>query len=141
MPQLAITDEQINGCFDVMAELRPHLQREKFLSLVRHMETQGYQLAYIEKQGKIIAVAGFRIFTNLFMGNNLYVDDLATSDTERSQGHGEAMVSWLRGIARSENCEFLHLDSGTQRHRAHRFYFKQGFSIASYHFSQELNRA
>jgi hypothetical protein len=38
-----------------------------------------------------------------------------------------------------ENCNYLHLNSGTQRERAHKFYFKQGFSIASYHFSKNIS--
>ena len=31
-----------------------------------------------------------------------------------------------------------HLDSGTQRGEAHKFYFNQGFTITSYHFSEQL---
>ncbi|TQV67277.1 GNAT family N-acetyltransferase [Exilibacterium tricleocarpae] len=121
-----------------MAELRPHLQAGDFVSTVRHMETEGYRLAFIERGRRVVAVAGYRITTNLFMGKNLYVDDLVTAADARSEGHGEALVSWLRELAIAERCEVYHLDSGTQRHRAHKFYFREGFNIASYHFSQPL---
>jgi GNAT superfamily N-acetyltransferase len=141
MPKIALTDQEIENCFDVMVELRMHLKREEFLSTVRHMESEGYKLAYIEHEGKIVAAAGYRIRTNLFMGKNLYVDDLITLADARSQGHGEQLVSWLRDEARKENCNFYHLDSGTQRGEAHRFYFRQGFTIASYHFSQKLSES
>lgn len=137
-PKIAETDHEIENCFDVMSELRPHLRREGFLPLVRHMQTEGFQLAYIEDQGRVVAVAGFRIFTNLFMGKNLYVDDLVTLESGRSQGYGETMLNWLRDLALEQHCQFLHLDSGTHRHRAHKFYLNQGLKIASYHFSQEL---
>ena len=138
MPTHAQTDEQIQRCFPVMSELRTHLQQESFLALIRHMEREGYRLAYIEDTGQVVSVAGFRIYTNLFMGKNLYVDDLVTSERHRSKRHGETMLAWLRQIALDNDCEYLHLDSGTQRHRAHKFYFEQGLNISSYHFSEAL---
>ncbi len=134
----AKTDQDINECFDVMSELRTNLARAGFLKLVRHMETEGYQMVYIENDKKVVAVAGYRIFTNLFMGKNLYVDDLVTTDKEQSGGYGEQLIKWLRARATTEGCRFFHLDSGTHRGRAHKFYFENGFSIASYHFSEEL---
>ncbi len=138
MPRQATEDEEIEKCFSVMSELRPHLRAEEFLPTVRQMESDGYRLAYSEKNGNVVAVAGYRIYTNLFMGKHLYVDDLVTSENVRSQGYGEDMMKWLRNIARQNDCQYFHLDSGTQRHQAHKFYFRQGFTIASYHFSEEL---
>ena len=103
------------------------------------MESEGYKLAYIEDEGKVVTTAGYRIYTNLMMGKHLYVDDLVTSDSARSRGYGERMVNWLREEAINENCNFYHLDSGTHRNEAHKFYFKHGFTIASYHFSETLS--
>ena len=139
MPQIASTDEEIEACFDVMSELRPHLKRSEFLNMVRDMQKEGFRLACIKDGGQVVAVAGYRIHTTLFMGKNLYVDDLVTSEGSRSNGHGAAMIDWLKAEARASGCRFIHLDSGTQRERAHRFYFAQGFSIASFHFSEKLD--
>lgn len=138
MPKQALSDQEIMRCFNVMLELRPHLMRENFLATVRAMELEGYKLAFIEVQGVVVAVAGYRIATNLFMGKHLYVDDLVAAETVRSQGYGEALVSWLRAQALEAGCHYFHLDSGTHRGQAHKFYFKQGFTIASYHFSEQL---
>lgn len=141
MPQQAITDIEIEKCFDVMSELRTHLNKNEFLSTVRNMETEGYKIAFIEEKGKVVATAGYRIYTNLFMGKHLYVDDLVTAETDRSKGYGEEMINWLREEAIKSNCNFYHLDSGTHRGKAHKFYFAQGFTIASYHFSEQLNKS
>lgn len=141
MIKLAETDIEIEKCFDVMSELRAHLHKKDFLNTVRHMETEGYKLAYIEDEGKVVTTAGYRIYTNLMMGKHLYVDDLVTSDSARSRGYGERMVNWLREEAIKENCNFYHLDSGTHRHEAHKFYFRHGFTIASYHFSETLSES
>jgi Acetyltransferase (GNAT) family len=139
MPKQAITDEEIGLCFKVMSELRTHLLENEFLSTIRFMESEGYKLAYIEENGKVVSVAGYRIYTNLFMGKHLYVDDLVTSASGRSRGHGETMIKWLRKLAIESDCKFFHLDSGTQREQAHKFYFRHGLAIASYHFSEQLN--
>lgn len=138
MPKDAITDAEIENCFDVMSELRTHLKREEFLATVQLMQTEGFRLAYIEENSDVVAVAGYRIYTNLFLGKNLYVDDLVTSANVRSKGYGEVLIDWLRDKARDEGCRAYHLDSGTQRGRAHKFYFDQGFTITSYHFSEQL---
>ncbi len=137
--KLALADEEITSCFAVMAELRTHLEEATFLDTVRAMMDEGYQLAYIEADNqRVVAVAGFRIYTNLFMGKHLYVDDLVTAADVRSQGYGEKLIRWLRSYAKAADCNVLHLDSGTHRGQAHKFYFQQGFVIASYHFSESL---
>lgn len=139
VPRIAATDAEIASCFPVMAELRPHLQADSFVALVRSMETQGFRLAFIEDKKQVVAAAGFRIYTSLFMGKNLYVDDLVTTSQSRSAGYGKILLDWLRDVAKEAGCAWLHLDSGTQRHRAHRFYFMQGMQISSFHFSQKLD--
>ena len=138
MPNIARTDDEIKQCFDVMSELRTHLKRDEFLEMIRRMERGGYKLAYIEENSAVVAVAGYRISTNLFMGKNFYVDDLVTGNIHRSKGFGKTLVAWLRDIAKEQGCQYFHLDSGTQRHDAHKFYFRQGLKIASYHFSEKL---
>jgi GNAT superfamily N-acetyltransferase len=138
IPRIALSDEQIARCFDVMSELRPHLQREVFVDLVRQMETQAYRLAYLEHEGRVVAVAGYRITTNLHLGRHLFLDDLVVAADARSRGHGTTFIHWLREQALAAGCHFLDLVSGTQRGGAHRFYFAHGFTIASYHFSAEL---
>jgi hypothetical protein len=48
------------------------------------------------------------------------------------------MLAWLLDRARAADCAALHLDSGTQRADAHRFYEREGLSVSSYHFQIEL---
>lgn len=139
MPKQALTDEEIRNCFAVMAELRPHLVQSEFVRQVRELEQEGFRLAYIEEDAEVVAVAGYRIYSNLFMGRNLYVDDLVTADKHRSKGYGEQLLSWLRDVAREKGCKVLHLDSGTQRRRAHKFYLCQGMEITGFHFAEEIS--
>lgn len=138
MPEHATTDAEIADCYEVMAELRPHVPRERFLPLVKSMHADGYRLACIRESGRVVAVAGYRISTNLFYGRNLYVDDLVTAGSERSKGHGRTLLDWLKQLARDAGCDAFHLDSGVQRKRAHEFYLREGLELSSYHFSTRL---
>ncbi len=138
MPKIAESDQEILACFDTMSELRPHLAREDFLATVRDMEQGGFNLLYLESEGEVVAVSGFRISVNLHLGKNLYIDDLVTAEKHRSQGYGETLINYLEDYALAQGCAHLHLDSGTHRGRAHKFYFEQGYTIASYHFDKKL---
>lgn len=140
-PQIkdATTDSEIEDCFNVIFELRDNLKRSEFLSTVRMMESDGFRLAFLKNNGKVVAVAGYRIYTNLLMGKNMYVDDLVTSKNAQSRGYGSQIVDWLREKARSEGCTYFRLDSGVSRSRAHRFYFEQGFAIAAFSFCEVLD--
>ena len=135
---IARTDEEIDACFVVMSELRPHLARETFQPRIRQQMRGGYNLAYLSNGGAVAACAGFRIFDTLPWNRVLYVDDLITAERSRSRGFGRRMMEWLLEYARRKKCQELHLDSGTRRTDAHRFYFREGMVVKSFHFSREV---
>lgn len=140
-PRIAIAGsaEEIGRCFPVMRELRTHFNdADKFRDQVLRQQKQGYQLAFLEADGEIAAVAGYRLLESLFSGKNLYVDDLVTRAADRSRGFGGELLDWLVQQAREHGCETLELDSGVQRFDAHRFYFSKRMSISSYHFRMNL---
>lgn len=136
--QLAQTDPEIAKCFDVMVQLRPHLEREHFVERIRRQMETGFQMAYLYDHDRVRCVAGFRIQLNLAWGRHLYVDDLITAEDQRSHGYGEQMLNWLSETARSNQCRQLHLDSGVHRPDAHRFYHRQGLTINSFHFGMKV---
>ncbi len=138
MINIAQSDQEIAACFPAMQALRPDLQAAEFVSLVRELMPYHYQLAYLSERGQVVCVAGFKITKNLFYGKNLYVDDLSTLETARSQNYGKQLMNWLRELAKAEGCNAIHLDSGVQRHRAHKFYLNQNMPIVSHHFAEKL---
>ncbi|BAS26742.1 GNAT family N-acetyltransferase [Limnochorda pilosa] len=138
-PKIARSDAEIEACFPVMAELRTHLRREDFVARIRAQQAGGYELAYVEEDGRPVAVAGFRVGENLAWGRFLYVNDLVTAAAFRSRGYGALLLRWLRDTAKSRGCHQLHLDSGVQRTDAHRFDEREGMTLSSYHFKSVLS--
>jgi len=136
---IANTPEEIRRCHLVMRELRPLFQEpEQFVERVQRQQKEGYQLAFLESENEVCAVAGYRFLESLFSGKFLYVDDLITSESDRSRGFGGQLLDWLIEQARQHSCENLELDSGVQRFEAHRFYFSKRMSISSYHFGIKI---
>ncbi len=138
MPHEVTSDAEIQACFAVMSALRPHLKANEFIHTVRLQQAEGYRLACHRADGEVVAVAGYRIGHNLHLGKHLYVDDLVTAPQARSGGHGRALLEWLCAQARDAGCAHIHLDSGTQREQAHKFYFREGFTVTSFHFNRAL---
>jgi GNAT superfamily N-acetyltransferase len=135
----AQTEADIRRCHAVMQELRPHLDEESFVQQVLRQQQAGFVLAGLAWEGVVRAVTGYRIQEMLAHGRILYVDDLVTAEKERSRGWGEQLFQWLLQQAKAAGCAQLQLDSGTFRHGAHRFYFRQGMHISSYHFGMKLS--
>lgn len=137
--ELAATDDMIAACYPVMVELRPQLKREQFVKQIRDQQAQGYRLVYLDVNGSPVAVAGFRVSTNLAWGRFLYVDDLVSLPSQRSCGYGRRLLGWLKQHALDEHCDQIHLDSGMQRERAHHFYKREGMKATGFHFAEALN--
>ncbi len=91
--RIAATPAEIDRCFAVMSQLRPLLVADEFVGRVQAQQAEGYQLAFLEDEGEVVSVAGFRMQNMLSSGKTLYVDDLVTDTAARSQGHGEAMIA------------------------------------------------
>lgn len=139
--QIAESDDEIASCFPLLVELRPQLQCETFVDRVRRQgRDAGYRLMYVADGGEVRAVAGFRVSECLAWGRFLYVDDLITLSRYRGRGYGGLLIDRLMAYARAHACDELHLDSGIQRHDAHRFYVRKGFEKNSYHFARRLQR-
>jgi len=136
--QIAQAAGEIERCFPVMHQLRPMLHAEDFVSRIRAQQEEGYRLAFVEDEGIVVSVAGFRMQTILWSGKTLYVDDLVTDEGHRSKGHGEAMLQGLIALARRAGCETFALDSGVHRQEAQAFYFRHGLRITDFHFQLPL---
>jgi GNAT superfamily N-acetyltransferase len=132
---IAESDAELRRISDVLRQLRPAFDEAGLVAQVKEQMRSGYRLAYVERGGEVLCVAGFVVGTKLAWGRHVYVDDLVTAEGRRSKGAGATMIAWLKSYALDHGCTQLHLDSGVQRFAAHRFYLREGFNIASHHFS------
>jgi len=121
----------------VHRQLRPQLASD-YVGKMLAVFASGGEMCVVARDERVVGVAVFRYFENTHVGHKFYVDDLVTDETSRSGGVGHAMLAFLEQIAKQRGCPGMELDSGTQRTRAHKFYFREGFVIPSFSFRKEF---
>lgn len=141
--RLANQRSDLIACYPVFRALRTHLSEAEFIAQAeRQIQTHSYQIAYVIPNtfpnAEPVAVAGFRIAEYLAWGKILYIDDLSTLPDARCKGYASALLDWLHQYAIDHSCAQLHLDSGVQRHDAHRLYLNKGYQITSHHFARKV---
>jgi GNAT superfamily N-acetyltransferase len=129
---------QAGRCFRVFSSLRPHLTEEQFVQRLLVQAEEHYAVVYIELDGEVGAAAGYRLANFLAWGKVLYIDDLVTDPGKTNRGMGGALLDWLLAEAKAKKCDEVHLDTGYQRHDAHRLYLNKGFVLRCHHLSRRL---
>ena len=133
--KLVETDDDLLAAASVLLQLRPQYSLETITAQIKKQQADGYQLAIVSDEDKVVCVAGFVFAEKLAWTKHMYVDDLVTDENSRSKGAGKAMITFLKTVAAGNGCKELHLDSGMQRKDAHRFYAREGFDTTGYHFA------
>ena len=136
--QYATTTEELTSCFEVMKELRPHHNLESFLNAMVAMQKEGYHLLYLQDEGQMVSVAGFRFTTTLYDGLIIDFDDFVTLAYGRSKGYGAVVFDYMVKLAKEKGIKAIHLNSNHQRFDAHRFYLNKKMKIVAHHFRLEL---
>ena len=128
----------IRRCFRVFAHMRPNLNEAEFVRRVQVQAAEGYTIAYIESGEEVVAAAGYRVLNFLAWGKLLYLDDLITDPAKKKAGYGSALLEWAAQKGKELGCDEFHLDTGYQRHDAHRLYLKSGLDLSCHHLSKKL---
>ncbi|MDN5286672.1 MAG: family N-acetyltransferase [Mucilaginibacter sp.] len=138
--QTVKTTTDIVFCRDVLTGLRPDLDMNTFVSQIIEMMKEGYQLLYIvdDNSKKAVSFIGFRSLQMLRTGKVIYIDDLFTLPKYRGHGYARALLNHVHQQATENGIKSVHLDSGYNRHDAHRLYLNKGYTLECLHFVKNL---
>lgn len=137
--QYLTSPEDIAIAHEAIIELRPHLtDKDTFVKQVQAQQKEGYQLVGLFDKKEMVACMGYRFITMLAWGKVLYVDDLITKASHRQNGYGSKLLDHAKGIAKEQECTQVHLDTGYNRHAAHKAYLKKGFEFCCHHLALNL---
>jgi len=131
-PQLLAAAERVH------LQLRPHLAGN-YVPRMREVIAAGAEMAVALDRGDVLGVAVYRMMERTFSGREMYCDDLVTDETRRSTGVGHALMEHMRSLCAGRRVDAFTLDSGVQRGQAHKFYFREGMTVTSFHFTQVLS--
>jgi len=133
----AVTDAQTLAAAEpVHRQLRPQLPAD-YVKRMREVFAAGAEMAVAMQAGRVAGLAVWRVMEKTLSARELYCDDLVTDEGQRSTGVGHALMDHMAKVARERGCDLFTLDSGTQRQQAHKFYFREGMTITSFHFSRK----
>jgi len=133
-----VNADMLAAAESVHRQLRPQLP-EGYVARMKEIFAGGAEMAVAIVDAKIAGVTVFRILEKTFTGRELYCDDLVTDEAKRSRGVGHALIAYMERVGRERGCDYIALDSGTQRQQAHKFYFREQLPITSFHFSKKLH--
>lgn len=133
------TDIEIEQCWEVAFLLRPHLNKNNWVSIITEMmQNEKYNLIGIMDNDKFVAFAGYRRMTSLYSGNIIYIDDLCTLEAYRGKGLASQLLEYVKAIAIAENKDTVELDTGFDNNTGQKLYLKSGFKLAALHLSCDL---
>ena len=117
--------------------LRPDIPQPYAGHMLR-MFAEGAGMAILIEQEMVRGIAVYRAHHTTFRGHRFYLDDLVTEEAKRGSGFGAQLFAWCEAKAKEMGCDVFDLESGVQRARTHKFYFREGLGISSFGFSKLL---
>ncbi|MCA0993721.1 GNAT family N-acetyltransferase [Pseudalkalibacillus hwajinpoensis] len=134
------TKQQWLEAFQVMQELRQHLDEKTYLDLVEEANQKDmYRLYALYDGDELVAVTGFKPMITLYYGRFVWVCDLVTSEQHRSKGYGEMLLTFVENWALENGYQSVALSSGVKKKEAHRFYKeKMSYDQVSFVFKKGL---
>ena len=134
--KLISATKDLEQCFNVIQELRPHLNDcNKFITQIMRQQKEGYQMFACIANNNIVGCIGYRQLETLAWGKILYIDDLITSSTHRGNGYAKTLLDHAIDYAKLVSCDQVHLDTGYTRYDAHKLYLKNRFQLSSHHMA------
>ncbi len=136
---IARTKSDLEKCYPIMKELRPHLSLAEYFEIYQQAHSRDdYEIVALEQEGKILAVMGYRVLSDFVRGKHLYIDDLVSSEKFRSKGLGAELLLYAEAIAPSLGCKVLRLCAGLENERGMTFYEKNGWTKRAYAYRKKL---
>jgi ribosomal protein S18 acetylase RimI-like enzyme len=136
---LVNTPEDLKQCYPVMKELRQNLEYQTFVDIyqVAH-KADGYEIVALKKDNEVVAIMGYRFLYDYVHGKHVYVDDLVTTASARSQGAGAQLLKYAESIAEKNNCKNLRLCTGVENEQGKKFYERNGWNLRAIVYKKKM---
>lgn len=143
MQQIIIlqTQKELEQAFLLMKELRPHLTLQDFLEIYNQShKTTGYEIAAVVKDSQILAIMGYRILYDYVHGKHCYIDDLVSTEQQRSKGYGSILLKYAEQFAQDNQCTGLRLCTGIENDRGKKFYEKNEWNLRAIVYKKKVGQ-
>lgn len=133
------SQSELEQVYPLMKELRPHITLQNFLDIYQQShKTTGYEIAALKQDNQILAIMGYRILFDYVHGKHCYIDDLVSSEQQRSKGYGAQLLKYAEQFAQSNGCTGLRLCTGIENERGKKFYEKNGWNLRAIVYKKKV---
>lgn len=136
---IAKTKSDLEKCYPIIKELRPHLSLEEYYSIYEQAQrADGYSLVAIQEGDQVLAVMGYRILSDFVQGKHIYIDDLVSTEKARSMGLGSELLKYAETVAVNLGCRVLRLCTGIENEGGVRFYEKNNWIKRAFAYTKKI---
>jgi GNAT superfamily N-acetyltransferase len=126
------------AAYPLVKQQNAQLTRRDFDRYLDAMLTQGYRCIAAVEGDKTVGICGFWQGTRFWCGHFIDLDNVIVDEKARSKGIGKKMTDWVEKEARRLSCDQLGLDCYVTSGAAHRFYFREAYTIKGFHMIKRL---
>lgn len=125
----------------LVLELNEHMSEALFKERLGQIrECNNYEcVGILNSIGDLVACLGIWRLVKFYAGLHLEVDNVAVLPAYRNDGLGTHMMNWVEEYAITNHCTAIELNAYAGNHKAHKFYFKEGYKILGFHFNKILS--
>jgi GNAT superfamily N-acetyltransferase len=131
--------EEMVAMFNLILYLNPGLTKEVYKERLKEMLDKGYRQVGVFKEEQCIGLSGFWVNTKIYCGKFIEPDNVVVDPEYRSNGIGKMLSDWLLAEGKRLGCKVAVLDAYVQNKDAHRFYFREGYTIVGFHMINHLD--
>ena len=133
-----LTHSEMLNLYPFIQQLNPDMSKRDFTALMKQLIKEGFRCVGAFEGKKCLGVSGFWIGHKFYSRKHLHIDAFVVDETIRSKGVGKKLLDWLEALAAKEKCNMVVMDTYVTNTASHKFYHREGYVIAGYHFLKRI---
>jgi GNAT superfamily N-acetyltransferase len=132
------TKKELLSIYPLIRQHHTSMKDADFADLTKDLNDTKYKTIGCYQDEKLVATVGFWIGVRFYCGRYMYVNNFVVDKSQRGNGIGSQVMTWLEKEAKKLGCNAVVLDSYVTNHAAHKFYLNRGYIISNFHFKKDL---
>lgn len=118
--------------------LNPTMSKREFTVIMKELITEGFRIVGAFEGTRCLGICGYWIGHKFYCRKHLHIDAFVVDEMVRSKGVGKKILDWLERKAKAEKCNMVVLDTYVTNTASHKFYHREDYIIAGYHFLKKM---
>lgn len=123
----------------LLQEMYPSLTSADYSNDLDAMIPNNYTQIAVFENNECLGLSGIWCGTKLWCGKYIELDNIIVSSKSRSKGIGKLIFDYVQKMGEEKQVAMLSLDSYTTNHKAHKFFYNEGFGPKGFHFIKVLD--